>query len=104
MFFALGATFLEVADTLDSSEIDEDVGEGILVGDGAAIAQFGAFDTKFFGLRVDAFGGGALFVDFFVFFALAVKLVTDASAVGGVESGLTATFGKIFVFDRASSG
>ena len=51
------------ADALAGAQVDQDVGEGILVGDGLGVAQLGALDAEFDGLAVDAFGGGALFVD-----------------------------------------
>ena len=51
---------------LEQAEIDQDVGEGIEVRDGVAIAEVRAFDPKSNCLAVDAFGGRALGVDFFV--------------------------------------
>jgi len=75
-----------------------------LVGNGAAIAEFRTLDTEFLGLRVDALGGSAQFVDFFVFFAVAIELVTDTRAVGGGEGSETAFFGEILMVDRANIG
>jgi len=58
------AVFL--ADAVESAEVNQDVGQGVLIGHGLAIAQPGALDAEFDGLGVDALGSGALLVDVLV--------------------------------------
>ena len=62
------------------AQIDEGVDQSILIGDGFLIAEFRAFDSQSFGLRIDAFSSGSLFEDLLVLVRLAVKLVAQASA------------------------
>jgi hypothetical protein len=66
-----------LADPLEGVQINQDVGQGVLVGDGIAIAQLGALDPEFHRLAVDAFGGSALLINFLVGFAFAVELVAQ---------------------------
>ena len=65
---------------MQEAEIDEQINERILVGDGFAIAKDGALDAEGNGLRVDAFDGGALVVDAFVGNGVTVEGVADACA------------------------
>ena len=75
------------ADALQGTQVDQDVDEGVLVGDGLTVAQLGAFDVQFEGLAVDALCGGALFVDGFEQVTFAVELVTDAAAMAAAIAG-----------------
>ena len=68
-------------DTLDEAEVDEQVNEGVAVGDGALVAKLGSFNAQSDRLSIEAFGGGALVVDAFEGFRLSVELVTDTSAI-----------------------
>ena len=65
---------------MQGAQVDQHVDEGILVGDGLAVAQPGPLDTEFLGLGVDALGGRTLVVDGLVDVAIAVDLVADARA------------------------
>lgn len=58
-------------------EIDQDIDQGVVVGDRRLVAQFGPLDAQSFGLTEDAFGGCALPVKPFVILTLTVELVTD---------------------------
>lgn len=51
------------ADTLQGAEVDRRVDEGVAVGDGRAVTEFGPLDAQFDRLAVDALGGRALLVD-----------------------------------------
>lgn len=51
------------ADPLEGVQIDQNVGQGVVVGNGIAVAQFGSLNAEFHGLTVDPLGGGALFVN-----------------------------------------
>jgi len=44
---------------VQGAEIDEDVNQGITVGNGLVIAEFGLFDTQGCGLRIDTFVSSA---------------------------------------------
>jgi len=70
---AIGLFWQALADTLKHPQIDQDVDQCVLIGDGSAVAQIGPFDAQSLGLTVDAFDGGALLVDVFVGLAIAVK-------------------------------
>lgn len=85
-------------------QVYQHIDQGIVIGDGSAIAQLGAFNTQGYGLAVDALGSGALFVDPLVDLAVAVELITNARPHAGGHSGHTATFGPVLVIDRASVG
>ena len=90
-----------VANAAQSTGVDENVDEGVAVGDGGLVAQVWALDAEFFSLGVDALGGGALLVDALVVIALAVELVADAGALGSREGGETTAFGPALVIDGA---
>ena len=60
---------------LEKTQIDQQIDQRVAIGDRRAIAQMGALDTQREGLRVDAFDGGALAVDLFVQFTVAIKRV-----------------------------
>jgi hypothetical protein len=47
-------------DPLEGVQIDQNVSQGIVIGDGKAIAEFGALEPKMDRLTVDAFSGGAV--------------------------------------------
>ena len=91
-----------LADALQGAEVDQDIGEGVEMGDGLTIADLGPLDTEFDRLTVDALGGGALAIEVFVGLAIAVELMADASAGTGGEGGDAATLGPVFVLDGTS--
>jgi hypothetical protein len=91
----------ELAHALEGAQVDQDVNEGVAIGNRVAIAQLGAFDTEFDGLGIDPFGSSPLLVGLFVELAITVKLVADTSADAGGDGGDTAALGPLFVFDRA---
>jgi hypothetical protein len=62
-------------------QVDQDVDEGVEVGDSLAVAQPGPLDAEFLGLRVDTLGGSALPLDGPVDVAIAVDLIADARAL-----------------------
>jgi hypothetical protein len=49
-----------VADALEAAQVDQEVDQGVQVGDGLAIAQPGSLDAEGDGLGVDTFGCRAL--------------------------------------------
>ena len=61
---------------MQGAKIDEDIDQSIEIGDGLLVTQSGTFDSQFFGLCIDPFGGGALFVNFLIKGGLPVELVT----------------------------
>ena len=83
---------------MQGPQVDQDVDQGVLVGDGLAVAQPGALDAEFLGLGVDALGGGALLVDFFEDGVVAVELVADACANAGGQGG-DAALGPVLMID-----
>ena len=89
---------------MQSPEIDEDIDEGVLVGNGLFVAQFGAFDAQSQGLGVNPLVGRALVVEQFIGLRVTVELVTDTSPNSGGHGGDTAAFGPVFVVDRAGRG
>lgn len=86
---------------MQGAQVEEDVDQRVLVGNGLPVAQFGALDAQFDGLAVDAFVRRALLVDLLVSFSLAVELVADASANAGGDGGGAADLGPAFVVDGA---
>jgi len=89
--------------SVQGTEIDQNIDEGVLIGDGPTIAQSGALNTQCFGLGVDTLGGSALLVDFLEEGTIAVELIADASADAGGESGSTATIGPSLVIHGADA-
>ena len=85
---------------MQGAQVDQDVYEGVLIGDRLSVAQLGVLDTQRDGLTVDALGSSALFVNLFVSLAVSVKLVPDAGADAGRDGG-DATLGPVFVLDGA---
>ena len=59
-------------DALECPEIDDEIDEGIVVGNGLSVSDFGSFDPKCDRLGVDAFGGGSLLIDLLVGRAFAI--------------------------------
>jgi hypothetical protein len=52
--------------TIESTNINNQIDQSIEIGDGAAIADFGTFDSKLFSLAVDTFARGTLVIDDFI--------------------------------------
>ena len=92
------------AQALQKAQIDEQIDQGVLVGDGGAIAQVRALDAEMNGERIDALDGGALFVNIGVERAVAIKGVTKASAGAGGHHGSATAVRPAFVIDRTSGG
>ena len=86
--------------TLEQAEIDQDVGEGVEIGDGIAVAEVGTFNAESDRLAIDAFGGRALFVNIFVDLALPVERITQASANASRHGNPTAAFARAFMMNR----
>ena len=84
---------------MKGTEVNEDVDEGVTIGNGVVVPKFGSLNAEGFGLRIDAFGGSALVVELLVRLALAVELVTDASASSSGHGSDTAASGPLFVID-----
>lgn len=78
------------AQTPQGMQVDEQIDQGVKVGDRAPIAQTRALDTQGDGLGIDALGGGALGVHGLVVGAAAVELVAQARAGAGSQSRATA--------------
>ena len=93
--------FFHLAETLKRSQIDQNINEGVDVGDGLAIAEFRAFDAERNGLAVDALRCRALAVDFLIRIALSIQLMTDTDARTERQGGDTAFLAPVFVGDRA---
>ena len=89
---------------MQEAEIDEQINQGVLVGDGLAVAKNGTLDAESFGLRVDALDGGALVVDEFVEIGVAVEGVAEAGTDAGGHLGSAATGLPKFVMNRANVG
>ena len=85
---------------LQETQVDQEVDQRVVIGDGWAVAQMRTFDAEGHRLRVDALDGGALSIDGLVFLAVTVEGVAQASAdTGGHHRGAAAASG-IDVVDR----
>lgn len=82
-------------------QVDEHIGQGVVVSDGRAIPEFGAFNAEGHRLTVEALGRGTLLVDRLIRFTLAVHLVTQARARTGGQRRHTATQVPLRVVNRA---
>ena len=89
-----------MAQALEEAQIDEDVGEGVEVGDGASVADVRVLNAESDGLGVDALDGGALVVDALVEVAVTVEGVTQASADAGRHLCSAAVFSEAGMVDR----
>ena len=72
-----------LADPLEGVQINQDVGQGVLVGDGSAVAQLGTLDAKIDGLAVDPLSGSTLAKNLFVGITVAVKLIAQPGTGAG---------------------
>ena len=86
-------------DALQSTQVDQNIDQGVEVGDRGTIAELGALDAEICGLGIDAFGGRTLLVQSLVGVAVPVELVTDASADAGGEGGLAAALGQMRILN-----
>ena len=95
--FTLG---LALANPLEGVQIYQNVGDGVVVCNGGAVAQLWAFDTKVNGLAVNAFRGGPLFIDMLVGCIVSIDLITQFCTRAGSHSRDTTTLCPILVLDR----
>jgi hypothetical protein len=65
---------------LQEAQVDQDIDQRVLVGDGGAVAQMWPLDAQGHRLRIDPLNGGALAIEGFVQLAVAVERVTQARA------------------------
>ena len=72
----MGDGVFGVVEALEEAEVDQDVDEGVEIGDGSAVADVRALDAESNGLGVDAFDSRALVEDMLVGVAAAVEGVT----------------------------
>ena len=84
---------------MPAAQSDQHVDQRAEVGDGLTVAELGPFDAEFFGLGVDAFGGGALLVDLLVGVAVAVELLEYTRHDAGGHDGAIA-LGPLRVIGR----
>ena len=75
-----GASFTQA---LEEAQIDEQIDQRVLIGDGGAIPQMRSFDAEVDSLRVDPFDGSAFPIALFVKFAVTVEGVANARAHAG---------------------
>ena len=64
------------------------------------VANFGFFNSECHCLRVNAFGGRALFVNVFVGRAFAIQLIAQPGSDTGRDGGGTSAFVPVFMGDR----
>lgn len=86
---------------MEGAQVDQDVNQAVLIGDGLKITNFGTFDPQSFGLTVDPFVSSPLLVDLFVKLTVPVKLIPDAGADAGGQGRDTAAFGPLLVLKGA---
>jgi len=71
---------------LKETQVDQDVDQRVLIGDGLTVAQMRALNAERDGLRVDPLDRGALAIDLLVEFTVAVKRVAQTRAVVGIRA------------------
>jgi len=91
-------------EAMQEAEVDQEIDEGVVVGDGGAVAQMGSFDPQGNGLRINALDGSALVVDEFVGNGVTVEGVTQTRADGGGHHGGAAAVLPTLVMHRAGTG
>ena len=90
-----------IVDALERMQVDDNIDQGVDVGDGRTVAQMGTLDAQRKRLAVDALGGSALVVDLSELLAGAVKLIAKPRAHARGEGGETAALGPVDVGKRA---
>ena len=90
-----------VSDPVHSTQIDEQIGQCVDVGDSVPVTQLWSFNVQGHCLTKDSFNGGALVVDLLELVAVPVKLITNPSAVGCRHHQLAATVGPFVVVNGA---
>ena len=86
---------------LKEAQIDEQIDQRVLIGNGGAIPQMRSFDAEVDSLRVDPFDGSALPIALFVKFAVTVEGVAKARADAGGHHRRTAALLPVGMMDRA---
>ncbi len=87
------------ANAVQGPQVDEDVEQGIEIGNGLTVAQLGAFNAKGSGLGVDTFSGSALAIDMLVGWRGTVEFVADLCTGAEGKSGETTPFAPIGTVD-----
>ena len=95
---------LALAQALQEAQVDQQINQGVLVGNGAAIAQVRALDAEGDGLGVDAFHRRALAIEILVEGALAIQRIAQAGADTGRHHGRTAALLPLRSARRTSFG
>jgi hypothetical protein len=90
------------AQAMEEAQIDEQIDQSVLIGNGGAIPQMRSFDAEVDRLRVDPFDGGALPIDLFVTVAVAIQRVADAGPDADGHHGGTAALLPLRMTDRAT--
>ena len=98
----LGRLFLAKAP--ERTEVDQDVEERVVVGDGRLVAQPRPLDAELGGLAVDALGGGALGVDGLVVGGVPVELVPQPRAGRSGHRDPAAARGPLGMVDGTTLG
>jgi hypothetical protein len=80
-----------------SAEVDEDIDEGVEIGNGLLITELWSLNTEGFSLRVDTLGAGALFAKVLVRGSVPVELIAETRSDGSRHSGQTAPLGPRLV-------
>ena len=71
------------ADPLEGVQVNQDISQGIVIGDGSSVTEFWSLNAERHRLTVNSLGGGALSVNSFVFLAVPIQLITQARAGTG---------------------
>lgn len=86
-----------MSDALQRPEIDDNINERILIGNGLSVAQIRAFNAQIDSLRIDALGGGPLFIEVFVRLAIAIQLIAQPGSDADRQDADTPVFGPVLV-------
>jgi hypothetical protein len=69
-----------LSDALQGAQVEQEIDQGVEIGDRGAIELLGALDTRLFGEGIDALCCSALLVELLVGLAVAVQLVANTCA------------------------
>ena len=87
--------------TVQGAEVEQDVNQGVLIGDCLLVAESGALNPQSFGQGIDALGSSPLLIDLLVEVAVPIELIADTSAGAGGQLGDATALSPLLVIDGA---
>ncbi len=89
-----------LANPLEGVQVYQNIGQGVVVGNGGGVAQLWPLDAQVNSLAVDALCGSTLLENIFELLAGAIDLIAQACSDAGRDGGDAALFEPVLIVDR----